>query len=51
MTKVNFANIAVFILFFGLALAEALKNQDWLVAGLFAALAIVSLWADIRKSN
>jgi hypothetical protein len=49
MANTNLANVVVFILFFGLALVEALKNQNWLEAGLFAALGIVSLWADIRK--
>ena len=49
MINTNFANIAVFVLFFGLALVEAVKNQNWLEAVLFAALGIVSLWADLHK--
>lgn len=51
MRGVSFVNIAVFILFSGLALAEAIKNQNWLEAVFFAALGIVLLWADIRKKR
>lgn len=49
MKQVPFTNLAVFILFFGIALIEALQKQNWLEAGLFAALGVVSLWADFRK--
>ena len=45
----EFTNIAVFIIFFGLALIEAIKHHDWLEAILFLALGVVSLWADFRK--
>lgn len=45
----KFANIAVFILFFGIALIEAIQKQNWLEAGLFLALGIISLWADFKK--
>jgi hypothetical protein len=49
MKKPDFTNIAVFLLFFGIALVEAIKKQNWLEAALFLALGIVSLLADIRK--
>lgn len=49
MTKLG-ANFAIFILFFGIALIEAFQKQNWLEAGLFFALGIMSLWADLRKS-
>jgi hypothetical protein len=49
MKKANFTNIAVFILFFGIALIEAIKKGNWLEALLFLALGIISLIADFRK--
>lgn len=49
MNDIKFANIAVFILFFGIALIEALQKNNWLEAGLFGALGVLSLWADFRK--
>jgi hypothetical protein len=49
MRKIEFTNLAVFILFFGIALTEALQQQNWLGALLFAALGTLSLWADFRK--
>lgn len=45
----SFTNIAVFIIFFGIALIEAIQKHNWLEAALFAALGIMSLWADFRK--
>jgi len=50
MKNIKFTNLAVFIIFFGIALIEALQKQNWLEALLFLALGIISLWADIRKS-
>ncbi len=47
--KIQFLNLAVFILFFGIALIEAIQKQNWLEAGLFLALGIISLWADFKK--
>lgn len=41
-------NVAVFVLFFGLALVEALQSQNWLKAGIFAALGMLLIWADIQ---
>lgn len=41
-------NFAVFIIFFALALVEAIRNQNWLSAVLFFALGLLSLWADFR---
>lgn len=49
MGNIKFVNFAVFVLFFGLALVEALKNGNWLEAALFAGLGILSLRADIYK--
>lgn len=39
-------NVAIFILFFGVAMLEAFRSQDWLQAGIFLALGIVFLRAD-----
>lgn len=43
------ANFAVFVLFFGLAILEAFKNQNWLESALFALLGLIFLWADSKK--
>lgn len=49
MKKVTFVNLTVFILFFGIALIEAVQQSNWLGAGLFAALGVLSLWADFHR--
>ena len=49
MQKISFVNLAVFVIFFGIALIEALQKQNWLEAGLFLALGLLSLWADFKK--
>ena len=43
-------NLAVFILFFGIALIEAFQKQNWLEAFLFVLLGIVFIWAGSRKT-
>lgn len=50
MKNITFVNFAVFVIFFGIALIEALQKQSWLEAGLFLALGALSLWADFRKN-
>jgi len=54
----GFTNLAVFVLFFGIALLEVYPNPankgagflgNWLGAGLFLALGVLSLFADVRK--
>ncbi len=47
--KPNLTNLAVFIIFFGIAGIEAIEKQNWLEAALFLALGILSLWADFKK--
>jgi hypothetical protein len=49
MKKPAFTNIAVFLIFFGIALVEAIQKKSWLEATLFLALGIISLLADFRK--
>ncbi|MEK6967889.1 MAG: hypothetical protein AABX51_04625 [Nanoarchaeota archaeon] len=44
-------NIAVFVIFFGIALVEALQSRNWLLAGLFLLLGLVFLYADNQKSK
>jgi hypothetical protein len=45
----KFTNLAVFIIFFGIALIEAVQKHNWLEAALFLALGVFSLWADFKK--
>lgn len=44
-----FKNLAVFILFFGIALVEALQKGNSLEAGLFFALGVFSLSVDFKR--
>ena len=45
-------NVAVFVLFFGIALVEALQAKNWLLAGLFIVVGIVFLCSDnIKKKS
>lgn len=46
-----FSNLAVFIIFFGIALIEALQKGNWLEAALFLALGIVSIRADFERKE
>ena len=50
MKKLKFTNLAVFIIFFGIAFIEAVQKNNWLEAALFLALGILSLWADVKKN-
>ncbi|MDO8557434.1 MAG: hypothetical protein Q7R98_03140 [Candidatus Jorgensenbacteria bacterium] len=50
MKTPKFTNLAVFVIFFGIALIEAFEKQNWLEAALFLALGALSLFADIRKT-
>lgn len=49
--QLTFVNFAVFVIFFGIALIEALQKGNWLEAGLFLALGVLSLWADLRGTS
>lgn len=44
-------NVAVFLLFFGVALLEALQNGSWLKAILWLAIGFVFLLADNLRSR
>ena len=43
------SNVTVFIIFFGIALIEAIQKDNWLEAFLFLVLGVMSLWADFQK--
>ena len=46
------ANIAIFLLFFGVAALEALQTRNWIKAAFWLAIGSVFLWADnLRKAN
>jgi hypothetical protein len=47
--KFTATNFTVFVLFFGIALIEALQKGNWLEAVLFLGVGVMSLWADWRK--
>lgn len=49
MKSPKFTNLAVFIIFFGIALIEVVQKQNWLEAVLFLALGVLSFWADFKK--
>lgn len=51
MKNLKFTNLAVFVIFFGIALIEAFQKHNWLEAALFLALGVLSLWADIKKAG
>ncbi len=51
MNNIKFSNITVFILFFGIALIEALQKHNWLGAVLFLGLGALSLRADFSKKQ
>lgn len=47
MKKLTFgSNVTVFILFFGMALMEALQELNWIKAALWLAIGIAFLFAD-----
>jgi hypothetical protein len=48
--KIN-PNFAVFILFFGIALVEALQSRNWLLSGLFILVGFVFLYSDNPKNK
>jgi hypothetical protein len=42
-------NFAVFVLFFGVALLDAVQTQNWLRVAFWVAIGVVFLWADAKK--
>lgn len=43
------SNVAVFLLFFGLALIDAVQSKDWLRSAFWLAIGLVFLRADALK--
>lgn len=50
MKNLNFMNLAVFLIFFGIASVEAFQKNNWIEASLFFALGALSLRADMHKN-
>jgi hypothetical protein len=44
-------SLAVFILFFGIALVKAVQSRNWLLAGLFILVGLVFLFSDNLKKK
>jgi hypothetical protein len=51
MKKLNFTNTAVFILFFGMGILEAIQTRNWLKVLLWFAIGFVFLFADLKKNK
>jgi hypothetical protein len=44
-------NMALFFIFFGIALIEAIQGNNWLAVGVFLALGLFCLYADNLKKG
>ena len=42
-------NFAIFILFFGAAVVDAVQTQNWLRVAFWMVIALVFLWADSKR--
>jgi hypothetical protein len=52
MTRIRLgANLAIFLLFFGVAALEALQTRNWIKAAFWLAIGIVFLAADNLKRS
>jgi len=51
MKKLSFTNTAVFILFFGMGVIEAIQTKNWLKVILWFAIGLVFLFADLKKNK
>ena len=52
MIKIKFgANFAVFVLFFGVAVIEAIQTKNWLKVGFWIAISLVFFLADNFSKN
>jgi len=43
-------NFAVFVIFFGVALLDAVQTQNWLRVVFWVVIGAVFLWADMKKA-
>jgi hypothetical protein len=51
MKKLTFTNMAIFLLFFGVAVIEAFQTKSWLKVAFWFAIGLVFLIADLRKKE
>ena len=52
MAKIKFGmNFAIFLLFFGVAVIEAIQTKNWLKVGFWIAISLVFLFADNLKKK
>jgi len=52
MVKLNLGmNFTIFILFFGVAVIEAIRTKNWLKVGFWMAISLVFLFADNFKKR
>jgi hypothetical protein len=51
MKKLSFTNTAVFILFFGMGVVEAVQTRNWIKVIFWIAIGFVFLFADLRKKE
>ncbi|MBX4211042.1 hypothetical protein KW783_03680 [Candidatus Parcubacteria bacterium] len=51
MGNIKYQNLGVMILFFGLALIEAIQARNWPKVIIFAALGLLSYSVDTRSKN
>jgi len=42
-------NFAIFVLFFGVAVIQAIQTQNWIMVAFWVAIGLVFLWADLKK--
>ena len=42
-------NFAVFVLFFGVAMLDAIQTQNWLRVAFWVAIGLVFFWADAKE--
>lgn len=47
----TFSTSSVFLLFFGVAVIEAIQTKNWLKVIFWFAIGVVFLFADLRKSR
>jgi hypothetical protein len=51
MKNISFTNTAVFILFFGVAVVEAIQTKNWLKVVFWFAIGLVFLLGDLIKKK
>jgi hypothetical protein len=50
MNRFRFQGLAIFLLFFGVAVLESFQSRNWIKAAFWLAIGVVFLWADkLRK--